>query len=149
MFADSCHVAAWGLRCTGINRERGKKEGTIMGRVGHFATSAALGILSVVGMTAEPGRAATVYVNGMTGDDAWSGWCYEWGGETCGPKATIQAAIDAAADGDTVLIADGTYTGAGATSTLAAGCRTALPAQVIAVISRVTDFAGPVQSCER
>ena len=53
----------------------------------------------------------TIYVNGTTGDDGWSGTCAVWDGGTCGPKRTIQAGIDAA--GGTVVVADGVYTGAG------------------------------------
>jgi hypothetical protein len=52
------------------------------------------------------------YVNGACGDNAWTGTS-----PLCtapnGPKATIQAAIDAAANGDEVIVADGVYTGAG------------------------------------
>ncbi|MFH1745412.1 MAG: right-handed parallel beta-helix repeat-containing protein [Planctomycetota bacterium] len=58
-------------------------------------------------------RADTIYVNGTTGNDAWDGLCQEWDGDTCGPKATIKAGIGATVNGDTVLVADGTYTGGG------------------------------------
>lgn len=54
-----------------------------------------------------------VYVDGAAGDDAWDGRCEVWDGGTCGPKATIQAGIDVAGEGDEVLIADGAYAGAG------------------------------------
>jgi len=52
-----------------------------------------------------------IYVS-TCGNDSWSGT------DPCcqapdGPKATIQAALDAAADYDTVIIAAGTYTGTG------------------------------------
>jgi parallel beta-helix repeat protein len=55
----------------------------------------------------------TIYVDGTTGDDAWSGLCAEWDGGACGPKATIQAGIDTARQGDHVVISDGIYSGAG------------------------------------
>ena len=59
-----------------------------------------------------PAGAGTIYVNADCGDDAWSGsdpCCVD----PTGPKQTIQAAINAAAHGDLVVIADGAYTGIG------------------------------------
>ena len=46
------------------------------------------------------------------GDDAWSG-ATQICASPDGPMATIQAAIDAAEDGDEILVLDGTYTGPG------------------------------------
>ena len=54
----------------------------------------------------------TYYVNGATGDDSYDGLASAWDG-THGPKKTIQAGIDASSDTDAVIVADGTYTGAG------------------------------------
>jgi hypothetical protein len=56
--------------------------------------------------------ATTYYVNGTTGSNAWDGLAPVWDGMH-GPKATIQAGINASTDTDTVIVADGTYTGAG------------------------------------
>ena len=55
----------------------------------------------------------TYYVD-TAGEDSWDGLSPIWDGEH-GPKATIRAALDAAnpCERDTVVIADGTYTGVG------------------------------------
>jgi hypothetical protein len=56
--------------------------------------------------------ADTIYVNGDCGNDAWSGTTPDCVAPD-GPKATIQAALDAANPSDFIEIADGTYTGSG------------------------------------
>jgi hypothetical protein len=66
---------------------------------------------AVIDMGAD--EAAFVYVS-TDGNDAWTGLCETFTAGDCGPKATIQAGIDAANNpGTVVLIADGTYTGDG------------------------------------
>lgn len=70
-------------------------------------------ILALVCGTNSPSSAQTTWhVDGPCGNDAWSGLS-----AICqapdGPKRTIQAGMNLAQTGDTVLVADGTYTGAG------------------------------------
>lgn len=73
------------------------------------AASVLLALLSI----SAPAAAKTVYVDGVHGQDSWNGLCESFDGGTCGPKATIQAGINAADSGDEVVVADAIYTGTG------------------------------------
>jgi len=53
------------------------------------------------------------YYVSTTGDDSYDGRAASYVGGTEGPKATIQAALDAAAPGDVITVGDGRYTGPG------------------------------------
>lgn len=67
-----------------------------------------LGLAAACGAPAQ----TTYYVNGSCGDDSWTGLSPVCEGPN-GPKATIQAGIDAADHFDEVVVADGIYRGAG------------------------------------
>ena len=57
-------------------------------------------------------NAADFYVNCTEGNDQWDGKAASWD-EVHGPKATVQAGLDTAGDGDVVILASGTYSGSG------------------------------------
>ncbi|MCK4627894.1 MAG: hypothetical protein KAT56_02760, partial [Sedimentisphaerales bacterium] len=54
--------------------------------------------------------AADFYVNCAEGNNQWDGQAAFWDG-LHGPKAAIQPGLDAAGDGDVVILAQGTYSG--------------------------------------
>jgi hypothetical protein len=63
----------------------------------------------------DPHLAPSTYFASPNGDDAWDGLCPEWDGASCGPKATIQAAIDLTVfrEDDEIALGDGIYQGRG------------------------------------
>jgi len=61
------------------------------------------------GMNPIASSSTTFYVNGSLGNDGWNGVSETHLGGNIGPKATIQAAIDAAFDRDEIIVAPGTY----------------------------------------
>ena len=72
----------------------------------------AAALLAITAAATMQAGADTFYVNGSCGNDAWTGTSSVCSAPN-GPKLTIQAGIDASVNGDTVSVADGTYTGAG------------------------------------
>ncbi len=91
------------------------------------------------------------YVSG-NGNDVWDGQASEWNG-IHGPKVTIQSAIDAAVDGDEVIIYPGTYTGAGNVDLNYNGkaitVRSIAPNDKYVISSTVIDCNGTAQSPAR
>jgi len=73
---------------------------------------AALALIIGLGAATIAAAQTTYYVNGSCGDDSWTGLSPVCEGPN-GPKATIQAGIDAADHFDEVVVADGIYRGAG------------------------------------
>ena len=77
------------------------------------ACSGVVTAIAAVGLVAAGAHAGSnVYVNGDCGSNAWSGTSPVCSAPD-GPKATIKAGINAAVDGDEVVVADGLYTGSG------------------------------------
>ena len=67
-----------------------------------------IALMSSSGLALTAQGQTTRYVHGACGQDAWSGvnpLCVA----ADGPKRTIQAAINASADNDTIIVAPGTY----------------------------------------
>lgn len=76
-------------------------------------TGGLLTLAAAVLLSVSAAEAKMVYVDAVNGNDAWDGLCEEWDGGTCGPKATLQAAVNATVSGDVVQAADGLYEGYG------------------------------------
>ncbi len=69
-------------------------------------------VVGLLLITTVAGAQTSYYVNGSCGDNAWTGTSSVCAAPD-GPKATIQAAINATSNGDVVFVADGVYTGSG------------------------------------
>lgn len=69
-----------------------------------------IGGVFVIAGVASPATAATLYVNGTCGNDAWSGLSPDCQGPD-GPVQSIALAISMSSDGDEVVVADGVYGG--------------------------------------
>ena len=89
---------------------------------------------------ASAAAATTYYVNPNCGDDGWTGLSANCVAPD-GPKATIQAAMAAASSGDTLVLADGSYTGTG-------NCDLHLAAGVDLVIRSANGAATCIIDCQ-
>ena len=69
-------------------------------------------VVGLLLITTVAGAQTSYYVNGSCGNNAWTGTSPVCAAPD-GPKATIQAAINATSNGDVVFVADGVYTGSG------------------------------------
>ena len=80
-------------------------------QMNRYPGNVALGMLLAAAIAG--GAAADTYYVSTAGDDSYDGLARTYESGTRGPKATIQAGVDAASDDDTVIVLDGTYTGTG------------------------------------
>ncbi len=79
----------------------------------NMKTALIIPLLFLTCLISSAALATTFYVNGTTGDDTYNGLHPEPIIPPDGPKKTIQGGINVSSNTDTVIVADGTYTGEG------------------------------------